>query len=351
VHAAHRTRGGLAIKAVIASAHANTNESVSVCDVHVCTCARAHTHIDTHRHKHTQMPHRRSLSPTRPLSLCCCQIKAWKAGHKGECKPAARADTRTAAKLTADQIRMLEILKQLDGAADWRGVAAQERAARAVAAALRTSMPSIGGTSSDLTSLAASFIYCTLGNAYQNLGDFNKAIEYHTQHLAIAKEVGDREGEERAYGNLGNAYQSQGGYAKAIKYHTQCLSIAKEVGDRAGEGRAYGSLGNAYQSQGGCAKAIEYHTKHLAIAKEVGDRAGEGNAYGNLGSAYQNLGSFSKALEHHKEHLTIAKEVGNRAGEGAAYGNLGCAYSSQGDFSKAIIMASTTGSTAQCGFF
>ena len=42
-----------------------------------------------------------------------------------------------------------------------------------------------------------------LGNAYDWLGDFNKAIEYHTQHLSIAKEVGDRVGEGKAYANLG----------------------------------------------------------------------------------------------------------------------------------------------------
>jgi hypothetical protein len=42
------------------------------------------------------------------------------------------AGTRTAAKPTADQMRVLEILKQLAVAADFRGVAAQERAARAV---------------------------------------------------------------------------------------------------------------------------------------------------------------------------------------------------------------------------
>ena len=83
------------------------------------------------------MPHRRSASPTRTLSLCCCQIKAWKAGHKGECVAAARADTRTAAKPTAEQMRVLKMLEQLAGAADWRGVAAQERAARAVAVAVR----------------------------------------------------------------------------------------------------------------------------------------------------------------------------------------------------------------------
>ena len=83
------------------------------------------------------MPHHRSPSPTRTLSLCCCQIKAWKAGHKGDCVAAARADTRTAAMPTAEQMRVLKMLAQLAGAADWRGVAAQEIAARAVAAAVQ----------------------------------------------------------------------------------------------------------------------------------------------------------------------------------------------------------------------
>jgi len=286
---------------------------LSVCDVHLCTCAlRTRAHTDTHTHRQTQtlaqMPHRRSSSPTRTPSLCCCQIKAWKAGHKGECVAAARDDTRTAAKQTADQMRVLKMLGQLAGAADWRGVAAQERAARTVAAAVRTLMPG-----------DASWVYCILGNAYYSLGDFNKAIEYHTQHLSIAKEVGDRVGEGGAYENLGNAYQSQGDFSKAIEYHTLRLAIAKEVGDRAGEGSAYGNLGIAYQSQGDYAKAIEYHGQHQAIAKEVGDRAGEGKVYGNLGIAYQSQGDFSKAIEYHGQDLAIAKEVGDRAGEGIAY--------------------------------
>jgi len=180
---------------------------------------RAHTHINTHRQTLAQMPHRRSPSPTRTLSLCCCQIKAWKAGHKGDCVAAARADTRTAAKPTADQMCVLKMLEQLAGAADWRGVSAQERAARAVAAAVRTSMPRV-----------AAWVYSTLGNAYQKLGSFSKAIEYHTQRLAIAKEVGDRAGEGRAYANLGNSYQSQGDFSKAIEYHTKDLAITKEAG-------------------------------------------------------------------------------------------------------------------------
>ena len=207
------------------------------------TCAHAHARAHMHTHTQGQTDTRANASPslslqTRTLSLCCCQIKAWKAGHKGECVAAARADTRNAAKPTADQMRVLKMLEELAGAADWRGVSAQERAARAVAAAVRTSMPCV-----------AAWVYLSLGNAYQNLRNFSKAIEYHKQHLAIAKEVGDRAGEGNAYGNLGNAFESQGDFRQAIEYRTQHLVIAKEVGDRAGEGGVYGNLGNAYESQ------------------------------------------------------------------------------------------------------
>jgi tetratricopeptide (TPR) repeat protein len=91
----------------------------------------------------------------------------------------------------------------------------------------------------------ASFVYCTLGVAYKSPGDYSKAIEYHVQVLAIAKEVGDRAREGAAYGNLGNAYQWLGDFTtcKAIQYHGQDMAIAKEVGDRAREGWVYANFG------------------------------------------------------------------------------------------------------------
>jgi len=52
-----------------------------------------------------------------------------------------------------------------------------------VGAAVRTCMPGI-----------ASFVYKPLGRAYQNLGNFSKALENHKEHLTKVKEVGDRAG-------------------------------------------------------------------------------------------------------------------------------------------------------------
>ncbi|XP_067046747.1 tetratricopeptide repeat protein 28-like [Acropora muricata] len=178
--------------------------------------------------------------------------------------------------------------------------------------------------------------YGNLGIVYKSLGDYQKAIEYHEKDLKIAKEIGDRAGEGRAYGNLGIVYKSLGDYQKAIEYHEKDLKIAKEIGDRAGEGRAYGNLGIVYKSLGDYQKAIEYHEKRLKIAKEIGDRAGEGRAYGNLGIVYKSLGDYQKAIEYHEKDLKIAKEIGDRAGEGRAYGNMGISYRSLGDYQKAI---------------
>ena len=178
--------------------------------------------------------------------------------------------------------------------------------------------------------------YRNLGIAYQRLGNFHMAVEYHERRLQTAKEVGDKAGEGHAYGNLGIAYHRLGDFHKAIEYYELHLQFAKEMGGRAGEGAAYENLGIAYQSLDNFHKAIEYHEHHLQTAKEVGDKAGEGHAYRNLGIAYQSLSDFHKAIEYHELHLQFAKEMGGKAGEGAAYGNLGIAYQSLGNFHKAI---------------
>ena len=178
--------------------------------------------------------------------------------------------------------------------------------------------------------------YGNLGNAYQSLGDYRKAIEYREKHLKIAIEISDRGGEGAAYGNLGTAYYSLGDYRKAIEYLEKHLKIARELGDRGAEGTSYGNLGNAYHSLGEYRKSIEYLEKHLKISIEIGDRRGEGRANGNLGNAYQSLGDYRKAIEYDEKLLKIAKEIGDRGGEGTAYGNLGVAYRSLADYRKAI---------------
>ena len=175
-----------------------------------------------------------------------------------------------------------------------------------------------------------------LGSVYINRGQVDKAIECYENALMISREMRDWRNEGNWLGNLGLAYIDLGEVEKAIKYHKKALLISREIGDRHGEGADLGNLGIAYRNLGQIEKAIEYYEQALVIAKEIGDRRGEGNALGNLGLAYSHLGQVEKAIEYHEQALVIAKEIGDRQGGGNHLGNLGSAYSDLGQVEKAI---------------
>jgi len=142
-------------------------------EMRMCTCAyaQARAQARTHRLTHMQMPHRRSPSPTAPCLSFAARSRRGRPDTSASARPLrplapARQRSR---RLTR---RECWYTKALADAADWRGVAAQERAARAVAAGVRTSMPGV-----------ASSVYCTLGIVFHSLEDYFKAIEYDMEHL------------------------------------------------------------------------------------------------------------------------------------------------------------------------
>jgi nucleoside phosphorylase/tetratricopeptide (TPR) repeat protein len=178
-----------------------------------------------------------------------------------------------------------------------------------------------------------------LGQAYANLGETHRAIDYYEKLLAIMQEKGDRQNEGTSLCLLGLAYANLGETQRALEYYEQYLAIAREIGDRRGEGTALGNLGNAYADLGETRRAIEYQEQRIAIAREVGDRRGEGIGLGNLGNAYADLGETRRAIEYYEQRISIAIEIGDRLGEGNALGNLGIALDQIGDRAQAILNA------------
>jgi len=175
-----------------------------------------------------------------------------------------------------------------------------------------------------------------LGNAYYNMGDSRKAIEYYEQALKILREIGDRRGEGNAIKNLGNSYIHLGEPRKAIKCYEQATEIAKEIGDRRGECLGLGNLGFSYSRHGDPKKAIEYYKQAIEIAREIGDRRREGIWLGYLGNEYSNLGDSRRAIEYCKQAIKIARDEGDRRVEGIWIGYAGNAYRDLDETRKAI---------------
>ena len=123
---------------------------------------------------------------------------------------------------------------------------------------------------------------------------YRELIALQSNSLTIAREMNDRRGEGVALKSLGNAYNNLGQYEQAIDHYQQSLTIAREIGDRQGEGKALNNLGNAYNNLGQYEQAIDHHQQCLTIAREIGNRRGEGNALGSLGDAYNYLGQYEQ---------------------------------------------------------
>ncbi|MEM7595015.1 MAG: tetratricopeptide repeat protein [Cyanobacteria bacterium P01_A01_bin.83] len=175
-----------------------------------------------------------------------------------------------------------------------------------------------------------------LGNAYKSLGEYQRAINFHQQSLAIAQPIGDRNGEAASLMGLGNAYYSLGEYQRAINFYQQSLAIKQQIGDRNGEAASLMGLGIAYDSLGEYQRAIDFHQQSLAIKQQIGDRIGEANSLLNLGNAYSYLGEYQKAIDFYQQSLAITQQIGARREESYILTGLGNAYSSLGKYQRAI---------------
>jgi tetratricopeptide (TPR) repeat protein len=93
------------------------------------------------------------------------------------------------------------------------------------------------------------------------------------QYLAIAREIGDRRGEGNALGNLGNAYADLGETRRAIEFYEQQLVIVREIGDRRGEALGSWNLGDEYAKLGDLARAAALMQVLVDYEQEIGHPA------------------------------------------------------------------------------
>jgi tetratricopeptide (TPR) repeat protein len=81
--------------------------------------------------------------------------------------------------------------------------------------------------------------------------------------------LGHRRDEGAFTGNLGSAYRDLGQVEKAIEYHQQALDIARKTGYRYGEGHRLWGLGLDYRDLGQTTQAKGYLEQALAVFEEI----------------------------------------------------------------------------------
>ncbi|OFX59263.1 MAG: hypothetical protein A2046_15915 [Bacteroidetes bacterium GWA2_30_7] len=150
--------------------------------------------------------------------------------------------------------------------------------------------------------------YGNIGNVYNYQGDYNKAIEYYLKSMKLSEELGDKNSQSLAYILLAYVNTSLSdsaaltenqriGYLnKAIEWGTKGMELAKEIKAVPLEKDAAEILMNSYRKIGNLKKAIEYYDIFLAAKDSIFSEE-KTKALTEMGAKY----------ESEKRELTIQK--------------------------------------------
>ncbi len=175
-----------------------------------------------------------------------------------------------------------------------------------------------------------------LGLIYTSIGKYNEAIEYLDENIISIVQYENNIIIRNNYGELGNIYALRGNYIKAEEYLNKALLISEETKDLEGISKWLCSLGNVYLARFNFSKAIECQVKAIKIAQEIGDKYQEGLCFGNLGICYVRKGDILKAIGCLEKGIQISEQMGEREHRALWLSHLGSIYLKNAEYVKAI---------------
>jgi tetratricopeptide (TPR) repeat protein len=186
--------------------------------------------------------------------------------------------------------------------------------------------------------------YNQLGYVKHDQGDYESAIGYHEQGLAINQKTLPPNHPHLAlsYNNMGEAYRNMGEYSKALSFYQKALEIQRKTlsPNHPGLATSYNNMGQAYRNMGEYSKALLFYQKALEIQQKSlpPNHPDLATSYNNMGEAYRNMGEYSKALSFYQKALEIQQKSlpPNHPDLATSYNNIGLVYLSMGEHSKAL---------------
>lgn len=119
-----------------------------------------------------------------------------------------------------------------------------------------------------------------------------------------------RRDEGTTLNNLSGIYDARGDYDTALRYLEQSLAIQREIGDKAGLVATLHNMGHIAWQADNAEHAMTLWSEALTIAMETRDAQGLFHTAGTLGQVFASAGALAQA----RQLLQLAVEVGKTAG-------------------------------------
>ena len=179
-------------------------------------------------------------------------------------------------------------------------------------------------------------IYGAIGIIKWHIGDFEDSQKFLEKYLKYAKRYHRIEDEAEAYRNIAIIYYYRANYTEGLKFAIKALEKANKSGRYDLIANAYNVVGVIYERRGEYDDALQYFKKYLEISEKIGNYDYIAKAYNNLAIVYDFLGDIEKEENYYLLSLEMNFKIGNKRDMAISYNNLAVMESEFGDAHKAI---------------
>ncbi len=174
-----------------------------------------------------------------------------------------------------------------------------------------------------------------IASTYVSQGDYDRALQFYQQGLALRKELGDRAGVARTLHDIGQVSFWQGEYESALRFYQESRALHEALGEKMLTGHTINGIAHIHRLQGNYALALTLYHKALSLFEEERDRAMLGTLYG-IASIHHAQGNYDLALQFYQKALPLYGEFGDSPGMARPLLGIGMIYREQGDYESAL---------------
>jgi DNA-binding CsgD family transcriptional regulator/tetratricopeptide (TPR) repeat protein len=160
------------------------------------------------------------------------------------------------------------------------------------------------------------------GQAFETLGEIERARADYSQALLLAQHSQDRRAEWQSLVDLGFLWAAQD-YARAGDYFRQALALAQELGDPALLAHSLNRVGNWHTNLDQPQTAQQYLAEALAHFEKLGDAHGRAETLDLLGMTTSMGGDFVAGVGYYRQAVELFAALDDRRGLAAGLSVLG----------------------------
>lgn len=152
-----------------------------------------------------------------------------------------------------------------------------------------------------------------IGNAYNGLGEYRNALQYHLKALQLFEELNIKRGVSFAYQDIGGDFLQLAQYKQARVYTQQAIALKTELGDQRGIATSLKQTGDIEMGLKDYDSTLYYYAEALKIDRNVRLTEEETEICYDIGQAYVQKKDPANARLYYQQSRTLAVQDGDSA--------------------------------------